>query len=131
LQTGALSSTLSGHGGYVNFVTYSPNGKLIASSSDDKTARLWGLDSGQCLVVLGGLQDSVNAIVWLNDASFTTGCNDKSASTWKVAEEEDEIRMCLHWRSGPTQLMLSSASIQGVRGLSEMNARLFQQQQEL
>ena len=38
---------LDGHTGAVNQVTFSDDGKLLASASDDRTARVWRLPSGE------------------------------------------------------------------------------------
>lgn len=40
-QTGALLQTLQGHSKTVNCLAFSPNGKLLASGSDDGTIKLW------------------------------------------------------------------------------------------
>ena len=45
---------LSGHSYYVNSVCYSPDGKTLASGSDDKTVRIWDVMSGECVHVLNG-----------------------------------------------------------------------------
>ena len=133
VKTGACSSTLNGHSGTVNSVVYSPSGKLITSSSSDKTARLWDADSGQCLFTLDGFQQTVHSIAWnaaVNDTYFVAACEDNSISAWKVEKDGTDIRVGLHWRSGPNKLVLSNASIQRVQGLSETDMRLFQQQKQ-
>ena len=44
--------TLRGHGGPVRDAVFSPNGKLVATGSDDKTARIWDTSSGKQLALL-------------------------------------------------------------------------------
>ncbi len=41
---------LSGHEDTVWYVLWSPEGKTLASVSNDLTIRLWSPDTGQCLI---------------------------------------------------------------------------------
>ena len=43
MATGKERATLKGHKGDVISVVFSPDGKTLASGSDDKTIKLWGL----------------------------------------------------------------------------------------
>ena len=47
VQTGTLEATLKGHTAKVQVIAFSPDGSTLASGSDDHTARLWDVATGQ------------------------------------------------------------------------------------
>ena len=49
-----LLRTLRGHRGLIGRIAWSPDGRLLASPSEDKTIRLWNGETGECLRSLRG-----------------------------------------------------------------------------
>jgi WD40 repeat protein len=64
------SHILKGHESYVISATTSPDGKLIATGSADRTVRLWSLSNGECLRVLKGHKLPVSIVVFTPDGKL-------------------------------------------------------------
>ncbi|KIK44977.1 hypothetical protein CY34DRAFT_802049 [Suillus luteus UH-Slu-Lm8-n1] len=78
-------ATLEGHKNVVNAITLSRNNRLLASASDDYTARIWNLDTN--LPVGPPLQQGgyVKCPAFsANGRVLVTGCNDTKAYTWDI-----------------------------------------------
>ena len=66
-------------------VTFSSDGKTVATASDDKTARLWDASSGQSRATLTH-QSSVIAVTFSPDGkTVATASRDKTARLWDAA----------------------------------------------
>jgi WD40 repeat protein len=49
-----MIQTLTGHKGGVTSVAFAPNGRQVASGSDDNTVRLWEISTGKAVWTLAG-----------------------------------------------------------------------------
>ena len=52
-------AVLKGHEAAVENAAFSPDGRRVATASDDKTARIWDADTGRQLAVLSGHRETV------------------------------------------------------------------------
>ncbi len=65
----AFQFSLSGHNDQVNRAQFSPNGKLISTSSDDGTVRIWKADFGKELIKLDIQPYEVKSAVFSKDSN--------------------------------------------------------------
>merc|ERR1711998_453912 len=80
---------LSGHSNTVTSVCYSPDGKTLASGSDDETVRIWDVMSGGCVHVLNGHSSNVNSVCYSPDGkTLASGSKDKTVRIWDVLSGE-------------------------------------------
>jgi WD40 repeat protein len=61
--------SLSGHSKQVRSVSFSPDGTLLASGSEDNTLKLWNVRSGECVKTLSGHGNIVYSVSFSPDAS--------------------------------------------------------------
>lgn len=90
--------TLTGHTSELFAMEWAPTGpgsanphmpRMLATTSFDKTARIWNGDDGSCLRVIADHSDSVYSICWSPDALFlATGGIDSRAFVTRVADGE-------------------------------------------
>ncbi|GBC77118.1 Microbial collagenase [bacterium HR08] len=81
-----LTGILSGHTGSVISVALSPDGKLLASGSDDQTVRLWEVATGNLVRTLSGHTDWVRSVAFSPDGKLlASGSRDRTVRLWEVA----------------------------------------------
>lgn len=56
---GSLIFIAPGHDGWIQSLSFSHDGYLLASAGDDDTVRLWDVETGNCLKTLDGHTDTV------------------------------------------------------------------------
>lgn len=85
LAQGKVIQTLKGHRAALLRVVYSPDGNLLASSSDDHTAIVWDARSGDKKWALVGHQGDVGVVAFSPDGKrVVTGSRDTTVKIWSA-----------------------------------------------
>ncbi len=81
-----LDKSLTGHSSWVDSVIYSPDGRYLASGSQDKTIKIWEVATGKQLLTLTGHSDQVLSVIYSPDGRYlASGSQDKTIKIWEVA----------------------------------------------
>lgn len=85
VKTGDLIASLKGHTSEVDDIFFSPNERIIASTSADETVRLWDSKSHEHIATLIGHTSEINSVVFSPDAqTVATASYDGTTRVWNT-----------------------------------------------
>ncbi|HVB60079.1 MAG TPA: serine/threonine-protein kinase [Ktedonobacteraceae bacterium] len=74
------------HSGNVPTVAWSPDGRRLASGSDDETVQVWDASTGQHLCIYRGHSGNVPTVAWSPDGRrLASGSDDETVQVWDAS----------------------------------------------
>jgi WD40 repeat protein len=81
-----MPCNLQGHSGGIWSIAFSPDGHLLASSSEDHTVKLWDTSSDQCLKTLRGHSNRVTSVAFSTQGTtLASGSDDQTVKLWDTS----------------------------------------------
>ncbi|WP_406695264.1 protein kinase [Singulisphaera sp. Ch08] len=85
VATGQTRQVLHGHQGFIYCLAFSRDGRLVATGSEDDTARVWEVKTGRPIGPPLPHGASVISVAFSPDGrTLLTGCNDQTARLWNL-----------------------------------------------
>jgi class 3 adenylate cyclase len=124
-----VHSTLQGHAAAVTSVVFSPDGKILATGSDDKSVKLWDIGSHRELTSLPGPTDLVHTVRFSPDGKLVAAADGPAIRVWSFASRQ-EIACLRGHQAGvwpvafsPDGRLLASGSYDGTAKLWDIHSR--------
>ncbi|MDX2042062.1 MAG: protein kinase [Acidobacteriota bacterium] len=95
--SGQLRASIIGHKDRLRSVTYSPDGKLLATAGGDQLIKIWNAETGQELGTLAGHQGEIWKLAFSPDGrTLASGSRDRTIRFWDVATGRELSRLDAH-----------------------------------
>eukprot|EP01094_Clydonella_sp_ATCC50884_P025431 TRINITY_DN6674_c0_g1_i2.p1 TRINITY_DN6674_c0_g1~~TRINITY_DN6674_c0_g1_i2.p1 ORF type:complete len:349 (-),score=70.18 TRINITY_DN6674_c0_g1_i2:121-1167(-) len=97
-ETGRKPITrLTGHQQPINWVSYSPDGRLLASASFDQSLKLWNGITGKFFATLRGHVQRVYQVCWSSDSRLVvSGSQDSTLKVWDLKTGKLKVELPGH-----------------------------------
>jgi len=82
--TGSQVAVLSGHTDWVRSLSFSLDGSLLVSGSDDQSAKLWDIQTGGVIKTYVHADDVLSVSISPDITTLASGCEDDSIYLWDV-----------------------------------------------
>jgi Prp8 binding protein len=119
---------LTGHGGAVNGVAFSPRGRLLASASTDRRVLLWSLAAGDACenyALLSGHENAVTQVRWARDELHLASSSADRTVRWWDAESGTSVLALRGHRAFVNCCAVSPAQDLCASGADDRSARLW------
>jgi len=92
-----LERELTGHEGWVKSVAVSPDGTWATTGSEDKTVKIWDLETGACRATLKGHAGEVNSVAVTPDGKrILSASDDTSVRVWDASSGRELLKLDEH-----------------------------------
>jgi len=112
--TGTQTAIISGHTDFIRSLTYSFDGTLLVSGSEDESIKLWDVQTGGVIKTFCGHTNLVRSVsISADNTTIASGSVDKTIRVWSIETGNCFVGMLKHWVTtvsfSPTnsQLLLS------------------------
>ncbi|KAF8950054.1 Notchless protein 1 [Entomortierella lignicola] len=93
----ASPKRMVGHQKTVNHVSFSPDGRYIASASFDKSVKIWDSRDGKFITSLRGHVAEVYQVVWSSDSRMLLSCSkDSTIKLWDIKTKKMKMELPGH-----------------------------------